>query len=180
MDLLATLVLAHLIADFPLQTNRIFRLKRRHWAGVLLHAGIHATVAAILVRNPLAHWPMLVTLWLGHFGIDWLKLRFDFKFKSLGFVLDQMAHLLLLLLLANWSSAIRGVLPHALLFPAVAYALLPATLMFLSVLMIDLEGRSSHPPYWPSVKAPQIVLLSHLAGYPLLLFVLILRFAGWE
>jgi hypothetical protein len=180
MDLLATLILAHLIADFPLQTNGIFRLKHRHWAGVLLHAAIHGAVAAILLQDPFARWPMLVTLVGVHFTIDWLKLRIDFRLKSLGFILDQITHGLALLLLATWPSEITGVLSPMHLYPALAYALVPSLLMFLSELTADLEGIASHLAKWPVKKTPQIILLSHLAGYPLIVGVVILRFGRWE
>ena len=86
MDLLATLLLAHLIADFPLQTNGLYRLKRRHWAGVLLHAAIHCLITAILIKDPFTHWSALVVLFSLHVVIDWVKLRVDFEFFSLGFL----------------------------------------------------------------------------------------------
>ena len=58
MDLLATLLLGHLSADFPLQTNWVYRLKNRRWAGVLLHTAIHCVVTAVLLSDSLTHWPM--------------------------------------------------------------------------------------------------------------------------
>ena len=75
MHLFAILLLGHLIADFPLQMDWIFQLKHRHWAGILLHSVIHSVLTAILIEAPLTHWPMLVSLGLIHFAIDWLKLR---------------------------------------------------------------------------------------------------------
>jgi hypothetical protein len=179
MNLFATLLLAHLIADFPLQTNGLYRLKRRHLAGVLLHSGIHCLITAILIKNPLANWPMLVTLFAFHVVIDWVKLRVEFKFYSLGFLLDQLAHLLALLVITAWASASRGVLPPVILYPALAYALVPGLLMFLSVLAIDLERLAHNPVWWPKLKAPQIVMLSHLVGYPLVVGIVIMRFGGW-
>jgi hypothetical protein len=38
---MAALVLAYLIADFPLQANWIYRFKVRCAAGLALHAAIH-------------------------------------------------------------------------------------------------------------------------------------------
>jgi hypothetical protein len=179
MDLLATLILAHLIADFPLQTDWIFRLKSRHWAGVLLHAAIHAGVTALLLQNPPRHWPMLVTLGGIHFITDWLKLRVKFKLRSPGFILDQAAHGLALLLLATWPVQMAGILPPIYLYPAVAYATLPALLMLLSVLADDLQEYAVHLPYWPAQKMSQIIPLSQRVGYPLVVLVVIMRLGVW-
>ncbi len=178
MDLFVTLLLGHLIADFPLQMNWLFRLKTRHWTGVLLHAAIHGLVTAILLQNPLIHWPMLVTLWVIHFTIDWLKLQVDFKLQTPGFILDQIVHALVLLLLARWPSEITGTLRPTLLYPAVAYALIPALLTFLATLSIDLENSATNPTGWSKNKAPQLILLAQLVGYPLVIGILIVRFGG--
>ena len=179
MDLLATLILAHLIADFPLQTNAVFRLKNRHWVGVLLHAAIHVMVTGLLLQNPLGHWPMLVSLGGIHFITDWLKLRMKFKRRSLGFVLDQAAHGLALYLLATWPVETTGILPAVYLHPAVAYALIPALLMFASILTEDLRESATRLPYSPN-KTPQIILLSHWLGYPLVVLVVMLRLGVWQ
>jgi len=178
MNLFATLLLAHLIADFPLQTNGLYRLKSRHWAGVLLHAAIHYLITALLIKNPLTHWHALIPLFVLHVIIDWVKLQVDFKFQSLGFLLDQMIHLLALVLLAAWLSKISGILSPMILYPALAYALIPGLLMFLSVLTIDLERFSSNSVRWPRLKSSQIVMLSHLVGYPLVVSIVVMRFAG--
>ena len=79
MDLLSALLLGHLIADFPLQANCIFRLKNQHWLGVLLHAAVHCVITAVLLQQPLAYWPLLASLCLVHFTIDWFKLRINFQ-----------------------------------------------------------------------------------------------------
>ncbi|MCI0398497.1 MAG: DUF3307 domain-containing protein, partial [Chloroflexi bacterium] len=73
MDTLATLLLAHLIADFPLQTNRIYALKIRSNAGIALHVGIHLAVTILLLKNALADWLLLLILAVSHFTLDWLK-----------------------------------------------------------------------------------------------------------
>ncbi|MEZ4729572.1 MAG: DUF3307 domain-containing protein [Caldilineaceae bacterium] len=75
MDLAAALFLSHLVGDFPLQTNQIYRLKNESWVGVALHAAIHVILAALLVKQPLVVWPMLTTLGILHFLIDLIKLR---------------------------------------------------------------------------------------------------------
>lgn len=178
MNLLATLLLAHLIADFPLQLNWVFQLKHRHWAGLLLHAAIHAMTTAVLLRNPFVHWPIPTTVCVVHFAFDWLKIRIDFKPLSIAFILDQMAHWLVLILLATRVSSATGALSPEHLYPALAYAALPALLMFLSVLSKDLQQSVSNMAGWSSKRTAQLVRVSHLLGYPLVIAVLIIRFAG--
>ena len=47
MNLLAALLLGHLIGDFPLQTNQIYRLKSKSWLGIVLHAVVHVVITAL-------------------------------------------------------------------------------------------------------------------------------------
>ncbi len=180
MNLLATLILAHLIADFPLQTNGIFRLKSTHWLGILLHATVHCLVAAFLIDNPVAHWQLLVSLGVIHFGIDWFKLQGQIRFESLGFVLDQLAHVLSLVVLARWpwSPAVDGLLRPTMLYLAVGYAMLPALLMFLSVLSRDLAQFTADSPPGVESQAVRLRSLSQTAGLPLAVLVMILRLGG--
>jgi hypothetical protein len=178
MDLLATLLLGHLIADFPLQANWVYRLKNRHWAGVLLHAAIHCLVTGVLIKDSLTYWPMLVVLGSTHFATDWLKLRIRFKFQSVGFVLDQIAHVLVLLLLVAWAPGMTGTLTPALLYPVVGYALVPAVLMFSSVLAADLGCIASDPSGRLENKVSELVLLSHMAGFPLVAGTVFVRIGG--
>lgn len=60
------LLLAHLLADFPLQTNRIFRLKVTSNAGLALHVLIHVAMAALLLRQPAQHLNLLLALGVAH------------------------------------------------------------------------------------------------------------------
>ena len=175
MNLLAILLLGHLIADFPLQTNWVYRLKNHHWAGVLLHAVIHCVVTAVLLQDTLAHWPMLIALGSIHFATDWLKLRVEFPFQSLGFILDQITHVLALLLLATWQSEMIGALTPTLIHTAVGYALVPALLMFSSVMAADLEKATSDPSSRAKNKAARFILLSQVAGLPLVVGTMIVR-----
>lgn len=173
MELFATLLLAHLIADFPLQTNCVFELKVRHWTGIFLHVAIHVFVTALLINDPLRYWPLLAALGAVHFATDWFKLRLPFRFQAAGFILDQIAHVLALVVLAGrWPSA-TGVLPATLLRPAIAYALIPAALMFLSVLAVDIEQVAFRLSDRLKDKAPQLVALSQVAGWPLILGVVV-------
>lgn len=169
MNLIAALLLGHLIGDFPLQTNQIYRLKNKSWLGIVLHAVVHVVVTVMLIRQPFSVWPLL--LWLGilHFLIDLTKLRLPIKQQWLGFLLDQAAHLITLWLLAQIWSDVVALLPLSMMLPMIGYGLFLATLIFLWILANELSASQ-----WgnrPSVQWARMHLLrlSQYAGVPLLL-----------
>jgi len=99
MVLFWRLVLAHVAADFALQTDAVFRVKKRFSRGVLLHGAIFA-LTSILVTIPylniLPLWGGLVFLWLFHVAVDKAKLVLSVSAQRdhLGyFLLDQLLHL---------------------------------------------------------------------------------------
>ncbi len=183
MNLFFTLLLAHLIADFPLQVDWVYRFKRRCTLGVAFHAGIHVVVTALLIRSPLQHWPELLVLGLAHMGADWIKLRFSTTIQSPYFMMDQAIHIGILIAAAKWAGGIEGVLPPGFLYPACLYAAIPAVLMFLSVLANDLNRRKypsgvSRPLYLrPSTISNKVInwsqqrmlVISQIVGMPLLI-----------
>ncbi|MCR4438597.1 MAG: DUF3307 domain-containing protein [bacterium] len=70
------LLLAHVVGDFVLQTDRVFSYKlTRRW-GVLLHVGICAVAMVAVLLPFLGHWRpwaliILLTAW--HLLLDWFK-----------------------------------------------------------------------------------------------------------
>jgi len=138
------LLLAHLIADFPLQTNRIYVLKTQGNKGLLLHVGIHLLVAAVLLQRPLAHLPLLLLYGLVHFIVDWLKVNNSARRQTPGFLLDQAAHVATVLVLAVWQPALTSILPQWLVWLGVWLALIPACLTLLWVVANDLRGDWPH------------------------------------
>jgi hypothetical protein len=100
MELFLLLVLAHLAADFPLQTERIAAAKcRGEVSGYLKHGLIH-TALLILLTHPYFS-VGLALLWLvlppAHILLDLLKNRLvrpEHPADSFAFLLDQSLHLL--------------------------------------------------------------------------------------
>ena len=174
MELFATLLLAHLLADFPLQTDWMFRVKVRHWAGVVLHAAMHVLVTAALIQQPLTYWPVLLILWAVHSLIDWLKLYIQFKYISVGFVLDQIAHTLTLAMIAYQVPAIMGGIQPEIVPWLITWAMIPAVFMFLSILAVDVDQAAPGRVRW-SKQNQTFKLISQISGYPLLAAVLIFR-----
>ena len=62
MMTITTLLLAHLVADFPLQTNSIVKMKNEGFKGLGIHVLIHIIVLCLLlIKEPLSqYWPMIL------------------------------------------------------------------------------------------------------------------------
>ena len=171
MHLLATLLLGHLIADFPLQTDWVVQFKKRHITGLALHAGIHVGVTALLIQDPFHHWSILVILGLAHFATDWLKLRFTVHSQAPGFLIDQAAHLGVIVLIARWASELAVVLPSWVLYPAALVGMAPAIAMFLLILANDLGQGMGNGSGRIQQDRRRMRRLYHLAGLLVLMIV---------
>ncbi len=121
------LVLAHFIADFALQTDAVFLVKKRCAWGVLLHVAIFA-LTSIATTGPYLNsppfWGGLVFLWLFHAAVDKAKLTLGSSGHGdhLGtFLLDQVLHLvaigLVCLFLSRHSRMIAAADDSASLIP---------------------------------------------------------------
>lgn len=100
-----TLALAHVFADYPLQTDALVRAKR-NWLGVALHVTIHlATMIVLSGRDSLIVWPALIVLAVAHFIIDILKSMVSMRWPRLvvgPYIVDQLFHFTSILLVALW------------------------------------------------------------------------------
>jgi len=92
------LVLAHVIADFPLQFTRLYRFKIESRLGSFVHSGIFSLLAILLVWpywNLARMWEFIFFLWLIHGMQDWLKVLVFEKYHLNNiwvFLLDQSLH----------------------------------------------------------------------------------------
>jgi hypothetical protein len=94
--LAAILIAAHVFGDFALQSNWLVKHKDRPQI-ILLHAAIHAVVAYLLLQA-WALWFVPAYIIVVHAAIDLVKQRKGGSARA--FVLDQVAHVASLLLLA--------------------------------------------------------------------------------
>ena len=176
MTTFLALLLAHLLADFPLQTNRIFRLKVASNLGLALHVLIHLLMAALLLRQPGQHLDLLLMLGAAHFVTDWIKVRFPGNPQWPGFVLDQVAHLGTIILLSIWQPTVTAVLPLWLMLPLILMVLLPALLMLLWVWANDAQQQSrfqqSQSVNWASNR---LLTISRRTGWIAVLLVFVCR-----
>ena len=148
------LLLAHLIADFPLQTNRIYALKTQGNKGLALHVAIHVIVAALLIERPWQHIPLLFVYGAIHFAVDWYKVHKSGTRQTPGFLLDQLAHFVTIVALAFWQPYLTSLLPFWLVWLGILLTLVPALLMTLWVLANDLRSNLPNNPTvtWASCR----------------------------
>lgn len=99
MDIFYRLVLAHLIADFPLQTDKVFTVKVRYRWGVLIHGFIVGLMSFILVfpyLQDIQVWTSLILLWLLHTFQDKEKIIYNLQIERNNlwtFLTDQILHI---------------------------------------------------------------------------------------
>ena len=176
MTTFLALLLAHLLADFPLQTNRVFRLKISSNSGLAVHVLIHLVMTALLLQRPGQHLDLLLGLGVAHFVTDWIKVRFPGEPQWPGFIMDQLAHLAAILFFAWWQPDVTAVLPLWLMLPLIVFVLLPALLMLLWVWANDAQQqnryRESRSVHWASRR---LLTISQRTGWIAVCIVVICR-----
>ena len=100
MNLFWLLILAHFIADFPLQSDKIFALKSQYRWGLLPHIFI-SFMTNLVVAFPYIgfknFWLAILFLAIIHFLLDWMKIVLIQKWLNdslFTFLLDQVLHVL--------------------------------------------------------------------------------------
>lgn len=135
MHLLTTLLLAHLFADFPLQTNGLAKLKKKSLTGVFLHVLVYVAITAWTIQDAMNYWPLIVGLGVVHFLIDAVKIRLPKTVETFYFVIDQCLHFLsiaiaTLIALHVWAVPPQSVLPNPIATVALGCALVLAVMVF--------------------------------------------------
>lgn len=123
MSLFYRLLLAHIIADFPLQTKQIFNIKMNTEWGVILHTVI-VLIFSILFTFPYLEDPkyimILSIIFLSHTIIDKIKLEYSKKTNNQRiriFLFDQILHLAIIVVLAiNFNKSYLLIFPFDSVF----------------------------------------------------------------
>ena len=106
MTLFWLLVLAHLVGDFPLQTDTIFFYKNKYKWGILLHVSICAVMNVVFTVPYLKYpsfWGVLFLLFISHVFYDSGKIWFAgniIKDSVFLFLFDQFLHVFTIWLLS--------------------------------------------------------------------------------
>ncbi|WP_339685796.1 DUF3307 domain-containing protein [uncultured Nonlabens sp.] len=109
MEVLIKLLIVHFLSDFVLQTDQLIKKKEKHLLGsyhLYLHAGIHAALSW-LALGQVEFWYVALIIFVTHLLIDAGKLYFTTK-KNMRwmFALDQLAHIMIIIILAAYTSSI--------------------------------------------------------------------------
>ncbi len=98
-------MLAHVIADYPLQTDWIVRSKHRVPV-LLIHVGMHLGVMSIITCPIVVRiWPFLLAVTVLHFSIDYAKIHVSrfFSKRVVGlYLMDQCLHGATIAVVAYW------------------------------------------------------------------------------
>jgi len=119
----AYLVLAHLLGDFVLQPSKLVQWKMKSVWGVFTHVMVHFSLLCILLAPFIytgGYKLIFVILFISttHFIIDQSKISYDLRHdkKVKPFIIDQLLHLLMLILGFSFVSNYTAVLPAGELF----------------------------------------------------------------
>jgi hypothetical protein len=114
------LLLGHVVGDFILQPYWLVLAKRKGWVGLIIHVGVVTFITSILAWGSIPNWWVwMIVLFLGHLFIDQFR-TFVFTDNSKGkglllLVLDQIAHVILIVLIAwaatGWTVDTLEILP---------------------------------------------------------------------
>lgn len=108
MNILKLLLIAHLIGDFFLQPVKLVEKKKNCIEGLIIHSLIYTLMISLMLLLFGNIWE--ITFWLfliliSHFSIDYFRIKFakkynnnDFSFWS--FIIDQVLHVLLLVIIS--------------------------------------------------------------------------------
>ena len=103
MQTIATLILAHLIADFILQPAILIKQKFKSWNGIFIHALIHFFTLLLLFSKNFSVLNILfasLLICFMHYVIDYLKILYEKNETHyyFSFIIDQFAHITFLLI----------------------------------------------------------------------------------
>ena len=102
MHVFIRLLAAHFIADFLLQTDKVFKIKVKYKWGVLLHGGIVAFITALFLLPYLSSFlvaSMFVVGMILHVIQDKAKIIYNLQLEKNNlwtFLMDQMLHFVVL------------------------------------------------------------------------------------
>ena len=176
MQLLTTLLLAHLFADFPLQTNGLAKLKKESLLGVFLHVLVYVIITALFLADPLRHWELIGALGIVHFLIDALKTCYKQTFEPYYFVFDQCLHFLSIALatylaLLYYQQPPATIVPFGVVTVALVCALLLALMVFCWVWVNSLTEERVQSHFLLNWTKHQMLELEQRIGLVLIGFV---------
>jgi len=167
------LLLAHFLADYPLQSTWMVANKD-HLRVLVLHVSIHFLVMLLVVVPAWRElWPYLLLLAVIHFGIDFGKItlsKYRPRWVAMPYLIDQLLHYISLGLVAWWASQ-NNAIPALFLDPHLAVLITGYLLVTYVWAISEKVLTTSQPEYrlelvsefWPRM-AVRGLLLTGLLG----------------
>ncbi|MFK7800862.1 MAG: DUF3307 domain-containing protein [Anaerolineae bacterium] len=142
-EALALLLLTHVIGDYALQTDSIYKLKTSGgFLGLAVHVAIHILITGMLLQlGFLRNWLLLLLLFLLHFTVDLAKLQVNTRFQFLAYLVDQLVHMGCIFLLFWLFPQTQTSLPEEWLVPFLAYSMVPFLTMTIWVWYSEKQRR---------------------------------------
>ncbi|NCF65072.1 MAG: DUF3307 domain-containing protein [Chloroflexi bacterium] len=169
-----TLLLADIIADYPLQSDRLVVAKKR-LPGLVIHVAIHWVVMTLLLWSVLAIvWPYILAIVAIHFAIDSFKnylgrIRPHWVINT--YLLDQLLHVTSLVLVSALMAQSTELPVWQITKPWVAYALgllLATHVWFVTERILyyrnDEQKTKINATMWPRIGVRLVVYLSIVAA----------------
>lgn len=115
------LIIAHLLADFILQSNRLVALKTKQFRGVVVHVCIFSVVALLILFPYLVHWEawaIIGAISVFHLIVDQAKINIALRRDAyvLPFITDQALHFLSLIVGGHYLNTLPYTLPNNFFF----------------------------------------------------------------
>ncbi|MBA4337038.1 hypothetical protein C0416_04695 [bacterium] len=115
------LIIAHLLADFILQSNRLVAWKMKKFRGVVVHVCIFAAVSLVTLFPYIANWQtwaVIGAISIFHLVVDQAKINIALRKDAYvaPFVADQALHFLSLLLGGYYLNTLDFNLPNDFFF----------------------------------------------------------------
>lgn len=176
MELMATLVLAHLLADFPLQSNAIAAAKAKSLYGLLIHVMVHVLVLWTLLGFCKTAWALILGIGIAHFIVDWVKKQNPYLCGVRGFLIDQFAHFLCIVVIAVIATTqsnlqLSLILPTTLLnIVTILGFSLPAIVLYW-IWINTLQEKKSQSALWLHWNNNQLLQIEQSAGLGLILIL---------
>jgi hypothetical protein len=166
------LLFAHLLSDYPLQSEWLIENKRSPW-GIGLHVSIHFVVMFILVGPAReAIWPKLILLTGVHFLLDFGKGALAGRWPKRAiaqYAIDQLLHIISIFIVSYWidHSLNPNLMPVNQIWPIYANAYLIATYVWFITERIMYTGdvaylREVEAQFWSRMLARAAMLTAFL------------------
>lgn len=168
-----TLLLCHLIADYPLQTDAMVQAKKR-LPGLTLHVAVHLMTMLVIMLGVLRfEWrttlPAILAVTVLHFAIDtWKNVLSKLRPQWVigGYLQDQVLHVTALLLVAYWFAAVKFTAPTWVIY-ACAYVLVTHT-WFVTERVLTYRDKTRQTrvnvQLWPRMASRALLLTLLLLG----------------